>query len=130
MTQMDMNTLLIAFMAMLTPLSVAVLNNLQAKKTQERVWEHDKQVTGKLDEIHELVNSNLTMSVAGQLASEEGHLSAWIHVLSLERHQGGETSESLSEVQRAKRKVEELKAELSERIIQADKAEKLMEKQA
>ena len=115
-----------AFLGLLVPLLALIITN--RGKHQERMDEIElakvgKELGAKLDQIHTLVNSNLTASMQAQLDALRVSLAATLELGVIREKAGLMPSEdALEAVAETKRKIAELESQLEDRLHATDAA--------
>ncbi len=90
----------------------------------ERVAKSAEEQAGKLDQIHTLVNSNMTASMQGELDATVAQAVLLEEVIEMRREAGKEPSpETEAALVLTKKKVEELRAALDDRVKNTEKAD-------
>jgi hypothetical protein len=81
-----------------------------------------KITNGKLDVIHELVNSNMSAAMQSELDALEVTLAALTEVVDLKRAAGREPGpEALAAIRSTEGKIRESRAALNDRLMQSEK---------
>ena len=90
----------------------------QADVSQVKAERKDTAIaqSAQLTQIHSLVNSNLTASKMGELASDEANLASLLEIVDLKQKQGiAPGVDATSAIEDMKTKITELRAELADR---------------
>lgn len=144
---MQTETLLIALVvAVIGPVILSYLNGLQRRKEKEQDYARQDEVAAKvveaakkvaktaktsdkkLDEIHILVNSNMTAAMQAELDARIGQLLLMKEVIELKKALGKTPlKDALVAVESTEEKITELRTKLADRLRQTKLAEKQVE---
>lgn len=151
-----MELAIVGFAGPLSVIAVTVIIGRQNRRAQRENWKREDQVAAKaakaaqdlidsnkkiaevaeenatktfeqLNQIHTLVNSNMTAAMEDALASKLAHLVALEQVLVMQRETDEPVSETLREIQDTKEDIARRRAELQDRLRQTKIAEAQIE---
>jgi hypothetical protein len=133
--------------SILSPILVSAQNEKHRIKQRNEDWARQDQVAAdlvksnlktmeiarnqgaKLEQIHTLVNSNMTLALQNELAAREGQLITLEELVSLKNKKGNKASQvTLQSIEDFKLKISELRAQLEDRLKQTDIASEQLTK--